>query len=283
MAIGNIIGGLGALGGAIMGNMGRRQQQRDTKELMQIQQFYNQQNMEKAQQQQFEMWQKTNFPAQVEMLKNAGLNVGLMYEGGGAGGTTGAGNMTSAGLGNAPNYDIAGDMAKGGALAREVAQLGLLKAQRENIEADTQQKQETTKSTAEDVKYKQFDNDVRDFVGKEATAEAIKWANDRIALAFEKENAEWETLKAAGYEGKAFDDKDSPAAKALAAGYEKAEEDLINARTNNDINEAKKIVAQFEARMAQNGIHPNSPWYVKLLGDLLEKAGIVKMIGKVGN
>ena len=26
--------------------------------------------------------------------------------------------------------------------------------------------------------------------------------------------------------------------------------------------------------MAESGIHPNSPWYVKLIGDLLERAGI---------
>lgn len=37
----------------------------------------------------YEMWQKTSYPAQVEMMKQAGLNPALMYgQGGGGGGTT---------------------------------------------------------------------------------------------------------------------------------------------------------------------------------------------------
>ena len=51
---------------------------------------------------QYDMWQKTNAPAQAEQLRKAGLNVGLMYGGSGAGGTTtGAGAVAgSVGRGN---------------------------------------------------------------------------------------------------------------------------------------------------------------------------------------
>ena len=38
-----------------------------------------------------EMWEYTNYPAQVEQMKKAGLNVGLLYKGAGAGGTTSGG------------------------------------------------------------------------------------------------------------------------------------------------------------------------------------------------
>ena len=51
---------------------------------------------------QYEMWQKTNYPAQVEMLKEAGLNPGLMYGGAGAGGQTGASTGGQVTGGNAP-------------------------------------------------------------------------------------------------------------------------------------------------------------------------------------
>lgn len=43
---------------------------------------------------QYDMWQKTNYPAQVEQLKKAGLNPALLYGSGGGGGTTtGGGGM----------------------------------------------------------------------------------------------------------------------------------------------------------------------------------------------
>ena len=41
---------------------------------------------------QLELWEKTNYPAQVEQMKNAGLNVGLMYKGGGPSGQIAAAN-----------------------------------------------------------------------------------------------------------------------------------------------------------------------------------------------
>jgi hypothetical protein len=53
---------------------------------------------------QMEMWRKTNYPAQVEMLKEAGLNPALMYGmSGGGGTTTGSQGGGSAASGTAPN------------------------------------------------------------------------------------------------------------------------------------------------------------------------------------
>ena len=52
---------------------------------------------------QFDMWNKTNYPAQLEMMKKAGLNPGLMYGlGGGSGTTTGSQGGGSATGGQAP-------------------------------------------------------------------------------------------------------------------------------------------------------------------------------------
>ena len=47
-----------------------------------------------------DMWNKTNYGAQVEHMKNAGLNPALMYKGAGAGGTTGSQTGGSASMGN---------------------------------------------------------------------------------------------------------------------------------------------------------------------------------------
>jgi hypothetical protein len=49
---------------------------------------------------QMDMWNKTNYGAQVEHMKNAGLNPALMYKGAGAGGTTGSQTGGSASMGN---------------------------------------------------------------------------------------------------------------------------------------------------------------------------------------
>lgn len=85
---------------------------------------------------QMQMWKDTNYGAQMGELKSAGLNPGLMYGMGGGGGVTTGGG----GGGN-----VSGATAKGGggeaqAMAATVAQLGLMRAQKENIEADTANK-----------------------------------------------------------------------------------------------------------------------------------------------
>lgn len=75
----------------------------------------------------YEMWEKTNYGAQRRELQNAGLNVGLMYKGAGQGGTTSGGSAPSAGGG-------------GMGLINSAPQTAMMKAQIENIKADTEVK-----------------------------------------------------------------------------------------------------------------------------------------------
>ena len=72
MPIGEIIGlGLGTLG-----NLAGVNQQQDMMNL----QYINQRKLnEQGLKMQKEMWDYTNYENQVEHMKNAGLNVGLMY------------------------------------------------------------------------------------------------------------------------------------------------------------------------------------------------------------
>ena len=81
-------------------------------------------------QKQLELWNATNYSAQVEQLKKAGLNPGMIYGMGGGGGSTTAAQPGNVSGGNASKADIQGIM-------MSAAQMGLMKAQKENIEADT--------------------------------------------------------------------------------------------------------------------------------------------------
>jgi hypothetical protein len=83
---------------------------------------------------QMDMWNKTNYKAQLEHMKSAGLNPALMYGMGGSGGTT----TGSQGGGSAVKANAQKQMAIEGLMAG--AQTELLKAQVENVEADTQNK-----------------------------------------------------------------------------------------------------------------------------------------------
>ena len=76
-----------------------------------------------------DIWEKTNYKAQMGQLEKAGLNPGLIYGMGGAGGTLGGSSATAQGAAGTGAMDIAG-----------AAQIALLNAQRENIEADTENK-----------------------------------------------------------------------------------------------------------------------------------------------
>lgn len=73
-----------------------------SKELMGIQNNYQRGLNVQGHNLQYDMWKKTNYPAQIEMMKEAGLNPALMYGQAGAGGQTGSQGGGSAASGQAP-------------------------------------------------------------------------------------------------------------------------------------------------------------------------------------
>ncbi len=91
----------GSLLGMIGGHNAQRRQHRDTKELMGMQ-HANQRNLNQmGHDLQMDMWNKTNYGAQVGHMKDAGLNPALMYGSAGQGGQTGSQGGGSASMGQA--------------------------------------------------------------------------------------------------------------------------------------------------------------------------------------
>lgn len=141
---GIIGGGLGLIAGAINDDRQIAQQQKLTDQQIKAQKDLGKFNQGLA----LDTWLKTNYAAQREEMRKAGLNVGLMYGMAGGGGATthggSAGNVTT---GTAPNPG--GEIMHGMAMG---LQGQLMMAQKENIEANTEKtKADTAKTTGVDT------------------------------------------------------------------------------------------------------------------------------------
>lgn len=130
---------IGGIFGLALGGINDRRQIRQQQKLqdMQIAGQKEMGNFNYAQQ--MNLWNETNYKAQVEQLKKAGLNPGLLYGMGGAGGATTAAQSGNVAGASAPT---GGGEAMGiiGMTQLTMAQRDLLKAQKRNVDADTQNK-----------------------------------------------------------------------------------------------------------------------------------------------
>jgi len=124
--IGDITGGVSTVYGMLTANSRRKQQMADQTKLMEIQQQNQMALNKQGQQLAQENWDYTNAENQVKHYENAGLNVGLMYGGNGAGGTLSSGSGGGATGGTAPTPENPGIM--GIQLAQLQSQVELNKA-----------------------------------------------------------------------------------------------------------------------------------------------------------
>lgn len=85
MAIGTATG---SIFGSLMGSKMQQDQFGNQLTLMKKQHEYNEASANAAQARAYEMWEKTNYAAQIEQMKKANLSPGLMYGQAGAGGGT---------------------------------------------------------------------------------------------------------------------------------------------------------------------------------------------------
>jgi len=86
--------------GMIGGHQQERRNYRNNQNLMGLQNQYQRELNQQGHDLQMDMWNKTNYGAQVKHMKDAGLNPALMYKGAGAGGTTGSQGGGSASMGS---------------------------------------------------------------------------------------------------------------------------------------------------------------------------------------
>ena len=137
----------GALGGGVfgigMGMLNDNRQAQQNARLLAQQERYNKRMTNFNAQKQLEMWEATGYGATKEQMKRAGLNPALLYGMGGSGGGT-TNVATSSGSG-ATASGHTGEMA---ATVGMGLQLAMQKAQIENIQADTKQKEVQAGKTA---------------------------------------------------------------------------------------------------------------------------------------
>lgn len=230
-------------------------------------------------------WHMTNAyndpSAVMQRLQSAGLNPNLIVSGGEA--TNMAGIPPQASSHNpktqAPEFDL-GSVA-GNAIYGMQAMANIRRT-----EAETQAINERTNQ-------QQFENAVRDALGVDhyATNEQVlaktRQAEQSIKeLGFSKDLADYNAWAAAGFEGKPTDDPSSPLARAYKAGLDRTMVELDNAKSLGNIRRFEATIKQFESNLAQQGISPNSPWFVKIIGDLFSKFfgfGIGSLTSDIGN
>jgi ribosomal protein S20 len=255
MATGNkggtsIIGPALQVGGGLLGMINQRKRENRLfnrqKQLMGLQfdqqQKLNQQGADLA----YENWLRTNFPAQVEQLKEAGLSVGMMYGQGGAGGATanaGSGGGAAGGSPIDPSFLDIGSIMQAAKIGEE---LEALKATKDK-----------TKAEAKSI---ELDNVVKERIGQEAD---ILEASNRRDAAIQKgqflfENAEPDTR---------FEEREK-------AELEKAQIDVeVQKLLKKGILSDNEVKA-YKARLAKAEIDPDSNPLIRELMKAMANAGV---------
>lgn len=115
-----------------------KRQLKQQQKLQDMQIAGNKQMMDYQQTLAYDMWQKTNYQAQIEQMKKAGLSPGLIYGKGGPGGTMGSPGGSVSGT-SAPNAPVE---------SMGLLQGMMMKAQIENIRANTEKTKVDAEKTA---------------------------------------------------------------------------------------------------------------------------------------
>ncbi len=147
--IGSAVIGAGAnVAGNLMGMIGakrrEKRQVKNQKKLMDHQKGNQERLNEQGQRLQMQTWKETNYPAQVEMMKEAGLNPGLLMGGSGGGGATATAGGQGGGSASSGAASQGNPMELGAAMqaVTTAGTLALQKAQarKTNAEAHTLEK-----------------------------------------------------------------------------------------------------------------------------------------------
>lgn len=145
-------GGAQAAGNVINEGMGlllagpkRKAQMRTARQMQNLQMEGQKEMTDFNMKKQLEMWEATGYGAQVDQMKRAGINPALLYGMGSGGGQT-----ANVEQGNVASQHAGTPEASRGAegMGLMIGQLGLIKAQERNLDADTKKKEAEAAKTA---------------------------------------------------------------------------------------------------------------------------------------
>lgn len=217
----------------LMYAMNEEQQKRLQTEQMKDNSKLQRQNQQMA----VKTWNETNAEAQVNHLKNAGLNVGLMYKGGGPGGQTSS-QPASVGMGQGSQpVSLSQNMMAGMSIDRQKAEI-------ENIKADTAIKIAGLPKPAADIANVQAETGKR----LQETSNA-KLQGELLAIEKTMRN---ETLEDVIKQAAAVSDK--AVGEAISA---RAKGEIDEATYNDKITQIKQDTAEQQLRMATQKMNIN--------------------------
>lgn len=168
--------GLGTIYGLALEKHQDQRQLRQQDKLLYQQQGYNKEMTEWNRMQQLKLWEETNYKAQMEQLRKAGLNPGLIY------GMSGGGGATT----NIAQGNVSGASApQGGGEIPTMTGMGIQSAmaaaQIENIKAQTEKtKAETAKTTGVDTELgkTQIASLTQGIANAKITESILKWEDN---------------------------------------------------------------------------------------------------------
>lgn len=274
--------------GLVLAKHNDRRQLKQQGKLQALQIAGNKEMSDYQKQKELEMWEATNYGAQMGQLNKAGLNPGLMYGMSGGGGVTTGGTGMGVSGGNAPQGGR--EVQEMGAMGIQTAmQLALQKAQKENIEADTAAKKAGIPKTGAEVSNINADTEnkilaqvLNKYTGLEAKDqyERIKSPNRGVeAKTYEDEMSARQGVAGTIYElwveGK-LGEKANSEIQALALANAKTTEETERIKNEVKILDEKlkgekmeNIMKELEMKLqTQTGIDRNSPTWMKILGRL---------------
>lgn len=276
MAAGAGAQALGTLGGMALGKWQDKRQLKQAEKLQGLQ-LKGQEAMGKVNNKRsMELWNKTNAGAQVKHLKDAGLNVGLMYGSGGAGGATAGASAGSVGGQSAGSEQSSTGM--GMNMGRGLIEAKLAKSQIDLQDSQAAKNRADTVKTGEDTTGSMLSNDWQE-VQNEIARDQSKLLTDELKAKIEKVQQEKLNLeidakfKEAGIEKteaetEAISQKILQTWKSLEYEGKKVEltkEGLLLEGRKVDAIEYGNIIKTFEAK-----VKANTPSILNTTGGLLQ-------------
>lgn len=276
---------IGAGMGMVLGDRNDKRQREQQEYLQKLQIMGNKEMTDYQMKKQLEMWEATNYPAQIKQLEKAGLNPGLIYGMGGAGGATTGGSAAGVSGGSAQQNpgEIQQMMAMGMQIAQQAAQTELTKSQTEKTKVETEKiAGADTENIKADTANKILNSVILDYTGKESKEmfERVNQPNRAVqSETVEKELSARQGIAGTIYElwveGKLYEksvaeienillnnEKTKGQTRQIIKSMDLLEENIKGAKLDN-------IIKELETKLqTETGIDKNSPVWMKILGRL---------------